>query len=238
MLCAVRTERIATQGSHVSPLFGREDDATLHHMSTAEELPMGRIAASGSRAGIGAGRERNKEEGEAQAYAFSEVIAIEAPSLLIRDSFPIFGAYSDGVSFSSRPMSLVTWNPSFSVDVAEIDAQHQHLVAMLNQLNEAMGEARGDAELGKILTGLEQYADEHFLTEEKYFVLFHYEHTAEHKAQHDDFRRKVAAFRADFQAKKALVTIQVLHFLRDWVTNHILGSDHEYVRCFHEHGLS
>ena len=35
-------------------------------------------------------------------------------------------------------MALINWDDSFSVNVAEIDQQHQTLVSMINDLNESI----------------------------------------------------------------------------------------------------
>ena len=36
-------------------------------------------------------------------------------------------------------MSLIQWDDSYSVGVAELDAQHQRLIQMINELNDAKG---------------------------------------------------------------------------------------------------
>ena len=66
-------------------------------------------------------------------------------------------------------MALIKWNDSFSVGVVEIDLQHQKLVALINDLNEAMLQARGKTVLTRILNELVSYTVVHFGTEEKYF---------------------------------------------------------------------
>ena len=35
-------------------------------------------------------------------------------------------------------MALITWTDNLSVSVTEVDEQHKKLVAMINELNEAM----------------------------------------------------------------------------------------------------
>ena len=40
-------------------------------------------------------------------------------------------------------MSLITWDESLSVNVAEIDRQHQKRVAMINELHDAMKSGKG-----------------------------------------------------------------------------------------------
>ncbi|MGA2938094.1 MAG: hemerythrin domain-containing protein [Syntrophobacteraceae bacterium] len=63
-------------------------------------------------------------------------------------------------------MALIQWNDSLSVNVVDIDKQHQKLVGMINELNDAMRQGKGKDALGKIVNGLIIYAGTHFKTEE------------------------------------------------------------------------
>jgi hemerythrin len=45
-------------------------------------------------------------------------------------------------------MALIQWNDSLSVNVVEIDKQHQKLVRMINELNDAMRQGKGKEALG------------------------------------------------------------------------------------------
>jgi hemerythrin len=44
-------------------------------------------------------------------------------------------------------MSLIQWNDRLSVHVAEIDGQHQKLVGMINDLNDAMRQGKGNVRI-------------------------------------------------------------------------------------------
>jgi len=59
-------------------------------------------------------------------------------------------------------MIYFRWNEKYSVGIAEIDAQHRHLVKMVNDLYEAMYAGQGREALGKILSGLIRYTQTHF----------------------------------------------------------------------------
>ena len=110
-------------------------------------------------------------------------------------------------------MALIQWDGSFSVNVAEIDKQHQKLVALINNLNDAMKQGKGKEVLGKILGELFTYAGSHFATEEKYFDRFAYPAAASHKLEHSDFVKKVSEFRESFDSGQLALTIQVMNFL-------------------------
>ena len=67
-------------------------------------------------------------------------------------------------------MALITWNDSFSVNIAVIDQQHQKLITMINDLNAAMKQGRGRDVMGGIINGLVNYTITHFKSEERYLV--------------------------------------------------------------------
>ena len=59
---------------------------------------------------------------------------------------------------------MIQWDGSLSVNIAEIDSQHQRLVKMINELNDAMRVGKSRDVLGKIVTGLIAYVRVHFST--------------------------------------------------------------------------
>jgi hemerythrin len=134
-------------------------------------------------------------------------------------------------------MALIQWNDTFSVKVAEIDQQHQKLVSMINELNDAMKQGKGKDALSKIINGLVSYTVTHFNTEEKYFARFGYPETDSHKKEHAAFVKKVSEFKDGFEKGKISLSIEVMNFLSDWLKNHINGTDKKYSQFFNEKGL-
>jgi hemerythrin len=134
-------------------------------------------------------------------------------------------------------MALIQWNGSLSVSVAEIDKQHQKLVKMINELHEAMLQAKGSAAVGPLLNELVEYAGTHFKAEEKYFVRFAYPDAAAHKKLHADFVDKVLEFKKRFEANTVGLSMEVMTFLSNWLQAHIKGEDKKYTACFNANGL-
>ncbi|MCC6132451.1 MAG: hemerythrin, partial [Acidobacteria bacterium] len=54
-------------------------------------------------------------------------------------------------------MSLITWSDELSVGVSAFDNQHKRLVALINELHDAMSAGKGSKVLGKILSELADY---------------------------------------------------------------------------------
>ena len=135
-------------------------------------------------------------------------------------------------------MAFLMWDSGYSVNVTEIDMQHQKLVAMINKLNDAMKEAKGKDFLGTLIGGLFAYAGNHFATEEKYFDKFGYPAAAEHKAEHTLFVNQVSEFKRGFESGQTLLTVEVLNFLKGWLKDHMKGTDKKYGPFFNEKGLT
>ena len=134
-------------------------------------------------------------------------------------------------------MALILWDNSYSVNITEIDKQHQQLIALINDLNDAMKEGRGNNVLSQIIDDLFAYAGEHFANEEKYFDKFGYPAAASHKIEHANFVKKISEFRNGFKNGQLALTIEVMSFLKDWLKNHIQGIDKKYSPFFIEKGL-
>lgn len=132
----------------------------------------------------------------------------------------------------------IKWDESYSVCVKELDAQHQKLIQVLNELSDAMTARKKGDILGKVLNDLVDYAEVHFQTEEKYFNKFDYPDTAIHTSQHNDFVRHVSDFRKGFDEGRLLLSLDVMQFLNEWLINHIKGSDKNYAKFFNEKGLT
>jgi hemerythrin len=134
-------------------------------------------------------------------------------------------------------MALIQWSDSLSVNIVEIDKQHQKLIGMINELNDAMRQGKGKDILGKILNGLIVYTGTHFKTEEVYFDKFGYPDANNHKKEHSDFVAKVSEFKDGFEKGKRGLSIEIMVFLSDWLQTHIKGVDKKYAPFLNEKGL-
>lgn len=134
-------------------------------------------------------------------------------------------------------MPLVLWDNSFSVNVKEIDEQHQRLFDLINSLYEAMKKGQGKEILPKIIDELFHYVEKHFSTEEKYFDKFNYPESESHKLEHYNFLKKVSEFKKSYEASQIGLTIDIITFLQEWLVRHIKVVDKKYSAFFNENGL-
>ena len=123
---------------------------------------------------------------------------------------------------------MFEWKPQYSVNIGSIDGQHQNLFRIAEELYAAMSAGRGKAALSRILDRLVQYTVTHFAHEERLLPIHGYPDLAAHQAQHQALTKQVLTFQADFDAGRTALTVQVLHFLKDWLQQHIATSDQKY----------
>lgn len=126
-------------------------------------------------------------------------------------------------------MALMEWNNSLMVGHSKIDTDHKKLVDLLNRLYDAMQSGKGANVCGQILADLITYTKQHFAMEEQLMSGSGYEKLGEHKAQHAKLVDDVLAFKARLDTGATTLSVSLFRFLKDWLSNHILGSDRELV---------
>lgn len=87
---------------------------------------------------------------------------------------------------------IIKWEEINSVNVKEIDAQHQKLVAIINKFF-TIKDANQEA-MQELVSELIDYANYHLRHEEALFDKFNYVNSADHKHQHELYRQKVLEF--------------------------------------------
>ncbi len=125
-------------------------------------------------------------------------------------------------------MALMAWEEKYSVHVPMIDEQHKKLFALINQLHESMSKGKANDVMGRVIAELVSYTKTHFAAEEKMLQSKNYPDLKAHQAQHHKFVEKVEQFQKEFAGGKMTVSNEVISFLRDWLTGHILKTDKLY----------
>ena len=125
-------------------------------------------------------------------------------------------------------MAMLDWNASLSVEVPAMDREHQRLIALANELNDAMKAGKGTDDLDRIFNELVSYTQNHFASEERYMRSIGYPELEAHKVEHAHLIKQVVDFKKAYDAGSALISMQLMGFLRDWVRNHIQKTDKKY----------
>ncbi len=134
-------------------------------------------------------------------------------------------------------MALVTWSSMLSTGVQQIDDQHKKLIEIVNRLNDAMHAGQGKEALGKVLNELVSYTVYHFGTEEKLMTEHRYADMTAHQAEHKKLVQDVSAFKTKFEAGNAMISTELMNFLRDWLSKHIMGTDKKLGKSLNTAGV-
>lgn len=122
-------------------------------------------------------------------------------------------------------MEQLLWNDSLSVGIDEIDKDHKHLLDLLNELIESLIEEKNKSEIEVVLDELLSYTSWHFRHEERLMQTFDYDGFINHKDEHATLIEQAVGLQEKFKTEGEGITPEVIQFLKDWLTNHILGTD-------------
>jgi len=145
-------------------------------------------------------------------------------------------------------MAFFEWDKSYTVNVAEIDQQHKQIIELVNHVYDAMQQSKNRDTIESAIDELDtqasvidemvDYTRYHFSTEEDYMLQYGYPGYDRQKEEHEQFVERVKAFRQDFDEGKAILSMDLVLFLRKWLKEHILGLDKKYGPFFNEKGLT
>jgi hemerythrin-like metal-binding protein len=120
---------------------------------------------------------------------------------------------------------MISWTPALSTGNEVLDEQHKALFRWLAELDSAATDAR--TLFGAYaITRLKNYTRSHFAAEEALMKASGYPGLAQHIAEHESFRARLAELH--LQSISDDISAETVKFLTDWLTNHIARSDMAY----------
>jgi len=134
-------------------------------------------------------------------------------------------------------MALLTWSSKYFVGVKTLDDQHAAFMGLLNELHAAMMKGQAGSVAGPLLKRLVRLIEEHFSTEKKMFASTQYPEQARHVDLHKDLRRQVERYLSRFKDGDTTLYLELLRFMRDWLSQHMVEEDQKYTRWLNDHGI-
>ncbi len=132
---------------------------------------------------------------------------------------------------------IFPWNDRFRIQVREVDAQHKRLVELVNQLYRLIKGGDFTQALNHVLPELLEYTVSHFAFEEELFRRYDYPGAVEHAARHVKLVEQAKAFLPRMKGGDRAVAMELLGFLKQWLTSHILKSDKHYAEYLNSKGV-
>jgi len=127
-------------------------------------------------------------------------------------------------------MPIIHWTPDFSVGVSSLDTDHKVLISLINQLDDAIRAGEPRETVNRVLDALLDYTDYHFAREEALMRACGYPEIDAHMRTHATLRAQVHDIRDRYRRNpESMHSREVLAFLKNWLTAHIVGRDRLYV---------
>lgn len=127
-------------------------------------------------------------------------------------------------AIAALPVEWMDENEAGSIGVAEIDRQHEELIAMANRLHHAIDNAESHAVQSSLLDHLISFAQFHFASEEALMDRYDDPDAEAHKRQHAQLIAQVLFFRHALSNSDSQM---ILSALRPWLIRHIRSYDRE-----------
>ena len=112
--------------------------------------------------------------------------------------------------------------------IRRVDDQHQELVAIYNELDEAFRQGKAHRHMSEILARLYQYTKFHFRDEEELLERCGWADLAQHQYEHQRLVDKLRVFVVRYRRSEERISAEVVEFVRKWVTAHIMECDMQY----------
>lgn len=116
----------------------------------------------------------------------------------------------------------ITMDESHLTGSPELDRQHQVLVNMLNNLNDAVRNSESQQTVDRMFDEMVAYAEKHFEFEERLMVKYAYPDMLPHKDEHERLKLEAKYLREELKQGGELL---VLQSVKDWLLAHTVNID-------------
>ncbi len=127
---------------------------------------------------------------------------------------------------------LIQWRKVFETGIPRIDEQHRRLIGIINQVADIKTRGGGRKDLVAALKDCVDYTRYHFLDEEKLQQEIGYDACAEHQVMHRNLVREIVDMLTRLKDGEVVSSEELLAFLKDWFTGHILKEDKKLASRF------
>jgi len=135
-------------------------------------------------------------------------------------------------------LQLCRFTEDFDVMSTQMNDDHKRIFAYINTVHQRVKEKSDPATLLPTLKELGEFTRHHFQREEEAMQAANYQNLPQQRTAHEKLLGKVAQIIADLDKGADVDMLEVMTFLKDWLTTHILVMDKEYGPTLREHGIA
>jgi hemerythrin len=117
------------------------------------------------------------------------------------------------------------WNDGLSVAREDLDADHKHLVELLNRLHKATTQRMSGTVIDSILAFLIDHTKMHFAYEESLMKSLSCPLLGEHRNEHKALLEQISYLDAKLRTGQAALGPDTMGFLKIWLADHIVDMD-------------
>jgi len=117
------------------------------------------------------------------------------------------------------------WSESLEIGDPVVDSEHRYLVQLINNLHEQFEAGQEGTSLAKLFTHLAKYVRVHFGNEETLMKAISFPGLAEHRVKHKELVDQTMELSEQYMEGEGCITEETVEFLKNWLLNHIAGSD-------------
>lgn len=130
-------------------------------------------------------------------------------------------------------MPKIQWSEQLSLGVEQIDSQHKELIAIANELIEAVLQGQSKDSVDDVVKRLREYTVFHFKSEEELMEEIRYPRRGEQMQEHKRLKREVKEYQRQIYRREEVTPEAILEFIKDWLLKHILAYDRDLAGFIH-----
>jgi hemerythrin-like metal-binding protein len=134
-------------------------------------------------------------------------------------------------------MPIIAWSNMLSVGVKDIDEQHRKLIEIMNRLNDSLEQHSEGAVEKRTLEELVNYTIFHFGFEEKLMKENGLTGMEIHFREHGNFISLINQKMEQYNRGENVSGKEIMIFLWDWLTSHILNVDRNLGEALNTSGV-
>ena len=122
------------------------------------------------------------------------------------------------------------WSEDYATGFKAIDDDHKDLFKEIGILKNLIDQHDSTDHIEQVISSLENYTVEHFSREEAFMIGAGYPETIDHMKKHRALTHKIDCLRILYhESPEQIDTYKLLKFLSQWLVNHIVKDDMNYI---------
>lgn len=125
-------------------------------------------------------------------------------------------------------MAVIRWRDTYDTGVEAVDIEHRKLVELVEAMHISIRDNEPKDTVDRVINEIVEYTQDHFKNEESLMQNELYPELDEHKQEHQKLIEEVGIFKERLMNNFPDGRQDFYRFLREWLINHILGSDKKF----------